>query len=118
MSDINDPKETISDDSDGKIAPELVTKYDFDTELEDEEVSELDDRENWIVDNYTTYIDMAQLDKDLAYQDQSTYRPAQVIRVLRRIARTLPSGQVVLDYELEVQEVVGARSYELRVSQV
>lgn len=120
MSDINDPKIVIPDADLGKIAPELFETYDFDTELEPEEVSEFSDREAAIVDNYDNYIDMTQLEQDLLWTggDHSTYRPAQVIRVLRKISRTLPSGQVVLDYELEVQEVVGARSYEIRVFQL
>jgi hypothetical protein len=117
MYDVNQPKEVISDDEHAYLAPELEEPYDFDGELDDEEIAEFDLEEATIVANYDSYIDMAQLQKDAIDGNVITYRPAQIIRVLNKRARTLPSGQIVLEYDLEVQGVVGARSYELRVQE-
>jgi hypothetical protein len=118
MSEINRPKEVVSDDESKYLAPELVDQYDFESELYDEEVYEFDDDESIIVDNYNNYIDMSQVNIDAtADLNVSTYRPAQVIRVLRKVVRTLPSGQIVVDYDLLIESVSGAKSYELRVLQ-
>ena len=115
MSEINEPKEVLSDDDRKQIAEELVEWYDFDGELDDEEINEFELDEANIVANYTNYIDMSQLNADVTALNMSTYAPAQVIRVLTKTTRTLSSGQVVIDYELEINGVQGAKSYELRV---
>jgi len=116
-SDINRPNEVVSDDAHAYLSPELVTKYDFDTELDDEEVYEIDFREQSIVSNYSNYIDMTQINNDNAAPEISTFKPPQVIRVISKVARTLPSGVVVLDYQIEVEESIGASKYEMRVLQ-
>jgi len=117
MSEINRPLQVVSDDDYAHIADGLVEYFDLDNELEDEEVSEFDVEEATIVANYDKYINMAQVDQDLADGGDTTYKPAQVIRVLSKSVRTLPDGQVVVDYELEIQEVVGASSYQVRVAE-
>jgi hypothetical protein len=112
---VNQPKEVVADDEHTYLPPELVEQYDFDADIDDEELVEFDLEEEAIVSNYDSYIDMDQLNRDLVNGSISTYLPAQVIRVLNRRARTLLSGQVVLEYDLEVQGVAGAKSYEIRV---
>jgi hypothetical protein len=118
MPDINSKREFISDEDPGNVAEELLERYDFQLELEDEEVFAQDASESLIVDNYDNYINLAQLEADAEAMNISSYLPAQVLRVLTKTARTLPSGQVVLDYVLEIQGVEGADSYEVRALQI
>ena len=112
---VNQPKEVVADDEYTYLAPELAEQFDFDGELDDEELVEFDLEEEVIVSNYDSYIDMSQLNQDSINGSISTYLPAQVIRVINKRVRTLASGQVVLEYDLEVQGVAGANSYEIRV---
>lgn len=118
MSEINQPREVISDEDIGHLPEALYEKYDFEEELEEDELLEQDQTETAIVENYDNYINMSQLNNDLASSANTTsYKPAQVIRVLNKTSRTLSSGQVILDYELEIQGVDDATSYEVRVLQ-
>lgn len=119
MSEINDPKQVVSDEDYKEVAPELVDTIDYDGELDDDEMDEFNASEAAIVANYDKWINMAQLNADLsATSTTSVITPASIIRVLSKIARTLPSGQIVIDYELELESVVGADSYEVRVLQL
>jgi len=119
MSEIYGPKQVISDEDYEEIAPELVSKIDYDGELEDYEVDEFNADEAAIVANYDKWINMTQLNADLSATSTTTsvLTPASIIRVLSKTARTLPSGQIVVDYELELESVAGADSYEVRVLQ-
>jgi hypothetical protein len=55
------------------------------------------------------------LNEDAMSSYITTYKPPQIIRVLSKTVRTTAAGQIVLDYELEIEEVAGAKSYEIRV---
>jgi hypothetical protein len=118
MSEINRPKKVVADDDYIYITEELAEKYDYDGELEDDELFEHDFDESVIVNNYDNYINMDQILQDESASNTNNYKPPQIIRVLERTARTLPSGQIVLDYQLEVEEIYGAKTYEVRVLEI
>jgi hypothetical protein len=117
MSEINRPKSIIPDDETVDIAPELYELLDYDEDLHEDEVNEFETSEAQIVANYANYINIDQLRQDMLDKDSniSTYKPAQVIRVISKVVRSTPTGQIVTDYQLEVEEVSGATSYEVRV---
>lgn len=108
----------LSDDEHVKVSDQLVRRVDFESDLEDEDVYALDREEEYIVNNYDNYINMAQLEEDSDVLNLGSYAPAQILRVLSRVARTLTSGQVVLDFIVEVDGVAGADAYEVRALQL
>jgi len=115
MSDFKAPRVTVPLEDPYFIDEELVERYDFEEELDDDEINEFDEEENAIVDNYDNWINLGQIEEDLKGLNFTTYKPPQILRVLSKVVRTTPSGQVVIDYELEVEEISGATSYEIRV---
>ena len=118
MDKIDRPRGVVSDDEPVDISPQLIRRVDYESDLEDADVYALDIEEEYIVNNYDNYINMAQLETDSDALNLGSYAPAQILRVLNRTARTLPSGQVVLDYIVEVDGVSGADSYEVRALQL
>jgi hypothetical protein len=117
MSRFDDPKKMVPDDDAGYLAPEFLDRFDFEGELDEDDLAAHDIEETAIVADYNNWINLDQLQRDVIDGSATTYLPAQVIRIKAKRSRTLPTGQVILEYDLEVQEVAEAKSYEIRVQE-
>lgn len=113
----DDPRLVIPDTDYSYIDEKLVTRFDWEESLEEEEINEIERDEEWIVNNYSNYLDLA-LDSNDFGDISLSRRAPQILRVISKQSRTTSSGQVVVDYELEIEEVIGASKYELRVLQI
>lgn len=113
----DDPRIVIPDTDYAYVDETLVSRFDWEENLEEEQIDEIRLEEEWIVNNYNNYLDLSLDNSDRGDLSLSRRAP-QVIRVVSKQSRTTSSGQVVVDYQLEVEDVPGASKYEIRVLQL
>jgi hypothetical protein len=111
------PRIVIPDTDHAYIDPRYINKFDWEENLTEKEINEIQVEEEWIVNNYSNYLDLSLENTDLGDNSLSRKAP-QVIRVISKESRTTSSGQVVVDYQLEIEQVLGASKYEIRVLQL
>ena len=111
------PRLVIPDTDYAYLDEKLVKRFDWEESLEEEDIDEIQREEELIVNNYSNYLDLSLDTADLGDTSLSRRAP-QILRVISKQSRTTSSGQVVVDYELEIEDVPGASKYEIRVLQL
>jgi len=117
MSTEDAPRVVIPDTDHAYIDSKYIKRFDWEENLTAEQINEIQAEEQWIFNNYSNYLDLSLENKDLGDISLSRKAP-RVIRVISKESRTTSSGQVVVDYQLEVEQVAGASKYEIRVLQL